>query len=192
MILKYSWIKMNDILKEKLLKFTSIKFHLEIDVILFFGKNDEVTSVCIKNVFQIFQIENMIYYHYSTNNHEIYIIILNNKSFKSILREGWNIIYKRRKKNYLKKKNKSNVIIDFLGYVNKSKSGKLFSCEISKRAKLIEKGLVIPTKIMKIFLYNIFEKKPLLTFLASLTESIHPDKVVTYLGVWCLSGELKG
>ena len=65
----------------------------------------------------------MIYYHYSTNNNEIYIIILNNKSFKSILREGWNIIYKRRKKN------KSNVIIDLLGYVNKSKSGKLFSCE---------------------------------------------------------------
>ena len=71
----------------------------------------------------------MIYYHYSTNNNEIYIIILNNKSFKSILREGWNIIYKRRKKNYLKKKDKSNVIIDLLGYVNKSKLGKLFSCE---------------------------------------------------------------
>ena len=110
-----------------------------------------------------FQIENMIYYHAPTNNHEIYITILNNKSFKSILREGWNIIYKRRKKNYLKKKDKSYVIIDFLGYANKSKLGKLFSCEISKRAKLIEKGLVIPTKIMKIFLYNIFEKKPLLT-----------------------------
>ena len=105
----------------------------------------------------------MIHYHVSTNNNEIYIIILNNKSFKSILREGWNIIYKRRKKNYLNKKNKSNVIIDLLGYANKSKLGKLFSCEISKRAKLIEKGLVIPTKIMKIFLYNIFEKKPLLT-----------------------------
>ena len=105
----------------------------------------------------------MIYYHDLTNNHEIYIIILNNKSFKSILREGWKIIYKRMKKNYLKKKNKSNVIIDFLGYANKGKSGKLFSCEISKRAKLIEKGLVISTKIMKIFLYNIFEKKPLLT-----------------------------
>ena len=113
-----------------------------------------------------FQIENMIYYHAPTNNHEIYITILNNKSFKSILREGWKIIYKLRKKNYLKKKDKSNVIIDFLGYANKGKSiivRKLFSCEISKRAKLIEKGLFIPTKIMKIFLYNIFEKKPLLT-----------------------------
>ena len=129
MILKYSWIKMNYILKEKLLKFISIKFHLDIDVLLFLEKNDEVASVCIKNVFQIFQIENMIYYHDPTNNHEIYITILNNKSFKSILREGWKIIYKRRKKNYLKKKDKSNVIIDLLGYVNKSKSGKLFGCE---------------------------------------------------------------
>ena len=38
----------------------------------------------------------MIYYHAQTNNHEIYIIILNNKSFKSILREGWDIIYNQK------------------------------------------------------------------------------------------------
>ena len=91
----------------------------------------------------------MIHYHVSTNNNEIYIIILNNKSFKSILREGWKIIYKRRKKNYLKKKNKSNVIIDFLGYANKGKSiivRKLFSCEISKRDKLIEKRISYSNK----------------------------------------------
>ena len=38
MILKYSWIKMNYILKEKLLKFISIKFHLDIDMLLFLEK----------------------------------------------------------------------------------------------------------------------------------------------------------
>ena len=102
--------------------------------------NSQETNITLKN-------KNMIQ-QAPINNNEIYDIILNINSFKSLVGEGWKIIYNRKegKKNYLKNKNELNTVIGFLGNCDKGKSfilGKLFDIEIPKGSKPIKEGLGI-------------------------------------------------
>jgi len=109
------------------------------------SKNEIISDSHEKNI--SLKNENMIQ-QAPINNNEIYDIILNINSFKSLVGEGWKIIYNRKegKKNYLKNKNELNTVIGFLGNCDKGKSfilGKLFDIEIPKESKPIKEGLGI-------------------------------------------------